>query len=150
MDYNHYWPHSGLDYIAPAAELTARTPELCEELLIRITRGELAIYRKVLKMAGPGSIKTYEQLYAYFAEHPNEYRMTKFSSVMTQVIRIGPSGNPLTEIRTSPEEHGQLCVHYFYGVEVQRPQVYLPGPVIDDVCNHLGLPKDIFEYYTTE
>jgi hypothetical protein len=61
-----------------------------------------------------------------------------------------PSVRDVEKIVQHPVSKGKLRVHYFLGPEVSNPNNKIPIWVIDDVCNHLGLSKDIFTRYEKE
>jgi hypothetical protein len=92
------------------------------------------------------SVKRFRDLYAYFEKRPDEYRMTKLADDLLKVERIGPSGVPLQRTELHPVVRQLPREHFFHGVEVLHPELTIPGLVIDDVCNRLGVPGEIFGY----
>jgi hypothetical protein len=92
-----------------------------------------------------GSIERYTDLYAHFENLPDEYRVIKQKLDIIAVYWIGPSGEPLEETVLHPVIHARLCVHYFHGIEVLRPDLTIPGKTIDELVKRLNVPRSLFK-----
>ncbi len=98
------------------------------------------------RMREKEAIERYEDLYTYFAEHPGEYRMVRLQDDIIGVYLIGPGGGSLTEIIMRPILHERICVYYFHGIEVVRPELTIDNNSIREIINKLHLPPGIFKY----
>lgn len=94
-------------------------------------------------------INHYNELYDYFKAHKDQYSMVELprnNEVVIAVYLLGPSGKPLKVTITHPEIHQKLCVHYFTGVEVTRPELTIDENTIRELILKLNLPPNIFKY----
>jgi hypothetical protein len=98
-----------------------------------------------MAQATGGKIERFEDLYAYLEKRPKEYRIESQGSVKA-VYLLGPSGNRLKETIPHPVIHQRLCVYYFDGIEVSRPQLTIPENTIAQLIDRLDLPRNIFRY----